>query len=136
MTKEEKFDYYKKHGGGVVFAWTLADSTRRYITLGHHVMEYMRMFSFDNIAYCQTVAPLTFDEINPILDEIYNKYKRIMVFLIEIPCPFTEQFYYEEYLMYCPSPRFFLQDESEWNELTGGRNGYKHALERGTVSKD
>lgn len=136
MTKEEKSDYYKKHGGGVVFTWTLADSTRRYITLGNINFTYWKIFSFDNITYCQSLAPLTLDEINPILEELYHRYEQMKVFLIEIPCPITEQFYYEEYLMYYPSPRFFLQDESEWNKLFGGKKGFQSALESGMVSRN
>lgn len=135
LTKEEKFDYYMGHGGGVVFTWTLPDFSRRYATLGNYTFEHWMTFSFNNIAYCQTIAPLTLDEINPILEELYHRYKRSGVFLVEIPCPITEQFYYEDYLLYYPSSRFFVQDENEWNKLFGGSKGFEQALEKGLVSR-
>lgn len=131
---EKKMEYYFSYGGNCVYTWCLANGKRRYGCLGKQIRNYYgTAYSYNKILYAQYVVPLNINETKEYLKWLYEKISDIAVYLIEIPYPISEIFYYDGYLLNFPDSRFFVQDYSLWEELVYGIKGYDELKKNGHI---
>lgn len=133
LNHDEKMEYYQSMKGGNIYTWILENGERKYACLGPG-SDFSILYSYNKLSYVQNIAPLNLNEAREYLAWHFeyqgSGYK---TYLIEIPYPITEEYYYDNYLFNYPNANFFVQDYSIWEELGYGLKGYDYLKEKGYI---
>ncbi|MCQ2799645.1 MAG: hypothetical protein MJ228_02615 [Bacilli bacterium] len=135
LTSQEKNDYYSKFGGGCVYTWNTPVSGRMFGILGAGASSYEKVFSFNSLKYIQNPAALNLGETAAFLNAFGEKSDHYFKsFLIEIPYPISESFYYENYLLTYPKDDFFSKDAELLRSIPYAMSGYDYLIEQRVIT--
>ena len=134
LTFDEKMSFYDTYGGPCVFTWETSNLERMFGCLGNGRFSYSKVFSFNMLSYMQASAVLNIEEaVTYILTLSAKQPRDFMVIIIEIPSQISEDFYYKDYLMNYPNPKFYPQDRELWECMPYGMAGYEFLADKGLI---
>lgn len=112
-----------------IFTWTINENERYYAM--YKSANFSSVLSFNRILFLQNEVYLDVEAVKAYVKQMSSNYLS-KIYLISIPYPFTEDFYYEHYLIEYPSPEYFVQDHKIYEQL-GNDRGYQELKEEGYI---